>query len=430
SALTLAVLLRRPAYFSWGYLLFNINLFWPLFPAWFLTFYVLGLYDIKQFNKIEYLSKDCIISFTVNLFIGIGFFYVFHYKNLSTAPKINLLTTVAITALLMFLWRRLWTKYILIKVLNEKVIFLGDNPLIRMMKKDLSQKPHLGFTVKDISDIEAVRQGIKNKKINLIIVDGEEIEKDSKLSKEIISLAVSCSVTIINHLDFYETVYHKISLEYTEKPSLLFSHMLGRHDRFYLFVKEKFDVVIAIISLIPLAPLFIILALFSFIIDRHNPVYTQKRTGYLGREFTIIKLRTMKRIAEKLGPMYETEEKDERVTFFGKLLRRFRIDELPQLINVAKGDMSLVGPRPEWAREVKILAEKIPYYSLRHLVKPGVTGWAQVKFKSTHNTAESLEKLRYDLYYVKNVSFMLDLKIILGTIRRVFASDEHYKVEG
>jgi len=127
--------------------------------------------------------------------------------------------------------------------------------------------------------------------------------------------------------------------------------------------------------------------------------------------------------AGKAGPLYKAEGGDVRITKLGRFLRGARLDEIPQLWNVLKGDMSLVGPRPEWTREVRILERSVPHYHLRHLIKPGVTGWAQINYHATSSLAESIEKLHYDLYYVKNMSLALDLGIILRTFRRVFQKD-------
>jgi exopolysaccharide biosynthesis polyprenyl glycosylphosphotransferase len=148
-------------------------------------------------------------------------------------------------------------------------------------------------------------------------------------------------------------------------------------------------------------------------------LFRQRRVGERGREFTLIKFRTMCDNAEKeTGPVWASEN-DPRITRLGALLRKIRIDEIPQLFNVLKGDMSFIGPRPERKEFVERLSEKIPYYGKRHFAKPGVTGWAQVKYPYGASDEDALEKLRYDLYYIKNYSFTLDLIIILETIKVV-----------
>jgi exopolysaccharide biosynthesis polyprenyl glycosylphosphotransferase len=154
-------------------------------------------------------------------------------------------------------------------------------------------------------------------------------------------------------------------------------------------------------------------------LDSPGPVFfRQERVGKGEQPFTLIKFRTMRNDAEKNGAVWACKD-DPRVTKVGHILRKTRLDEIPQLFNVLKGDMSFVGPRPERPEFVETLKEKIPYYSKRHFVKPGVTGWAQVRYPYGASVEDSLEKLRYDLYYIKNFSIFLDILIILETIKVV-----------
>ena len=146
--------------------------------------------------------------------------------------------------------------------------------------------------------------------------------------------------------------------------------------------------------------------------------FTQKRTGFLGKHYTLIKLRTMIKGAEGRDAKW-AERSDDRITKVGSFLRKWRIDEVPQFWNVIKGDMSIVGPRPERPEFQEELISKIPHWNCRHLVKPGLTGWAQIKFRYTSDTESSKEKLAYDLYYIKNASILLDIQIILSTLRSV-----------
>jgi lipopolysaccharide/colanic/teichoic acid biosynthesis glycosyltransferase len=162
-------------------------------------------------------------------------------------------------------------------------------------------------------------------------------------------------------------------------------------------------------------PLFPLIAL-AIKLDSHGPVlFKQKRVGRNGRNFDIYKFRTMVRDAEKNGAQWAVE-KDPRVTRIGRILRRTRLDEVPQLWNVLKGDMSLVGPRPERPEFVEELAKEIPYYEQRHLVPPGLTGWAQVRYRYGASKEDAVRKLQYELYYVRHLSIMFDIEILLRTI--------------
>ena len=155
-------------------------------------------------------------------------------------------------------------------------------------------------------------------------------------------------------------------------------------------------------------------------LDSEGPIFfRQERVGQGGHVFTLFKFRSMYKDAEqRTGPVW-AQKNDARVTRVGRLLRRTRLDELPQLYNVLRGDMSLIGPRPERPHFVKELIPTIPYYNLRHAVKPGLTGWAQIKHEYTNSLDGSLEKLQYDLFYIKNMSILLDILIMLETIKTV-----------
>ena len=147
-------------------------------------------------------------------------------------------------------------------------------------------------------------------------------------------------------------------------------------------------------------------------------IFSQTRTGYLNKNFTVYKIRTMRKDAEEKGAVW-AKENDTRITRFGNILRKLRIDEIPQFWNVIKGDMSIVGPRPERPEFQEELLKSVPHWNTRHLVKPGITGWAQIKYMYASNMDASEQKLAYDLYYLRNLSFALDFEIILATLRSI-----------
>jgi exopolysaccharide biosynthesis polyprenyl glycosylphosphotransferase len=189
------------------------------------------------------------------------------------------------------------------------------------------------------------------------------------------------------------------------------------------FVKRTFDILVAAVLLVITTP---VIALASLLIafEGGGPVvYRQERIGIRGRPFTVYKLRSMAHNAEKDGQATWASKDDTRITRVGKHIRRMRIDELPQLLNVLKGEMSFVGPRPERPEFVAMLTDQIPYYAVRHSVKPGLTGWAQVRYSYGATVEQSVRKLEYDLYYVKNHTLLLDLLILLETVRVVLLGE-------
>jgi exopolysaccharide biosynthesis polyprenyl glycosylphosphotransferase len=189
----------------------------------------------------------------------------------------------------------------------------------------------------------------------------------------------------------------------------------------YPILKRLADIVMALIGLL-LFGLILPFIAFAIVLDsRGNIFYTQDRTGLNGRRFKIVKLRTMIPDAEsKTGAVFAQKD-DNRVTRVGRFMRKTRLDELPQLWNVLKGDMSMIGPRPERPEHIKRLQEKIPFYRTRHIIRPGLTGWAQVRYRYGANDEDSMIKLQYDLYYIRHQSLLLDLNIIVRTVRRILS---------
>ncbi len=214
---------------------------------------------------------------------------------------------------------------------------------------------------------------------------------------------------------FYEKLSGKILLRNLRPSWLIFSEGF-RRGRVALAFKRVVDVLVASLFLILGLPVFLLVAL-AIRLESPGPVFfRQERVGQGGRLFTLLKFRTMVRDAEqKTGPIWASED-DPRITRLGRWLRKSRLDELPQIVNVLKGEMSFVGPRPERPHFVAQLQEKIPFYSHRHSVKPGITGWAQVRYRYGATVEDAEEKLQYDLYYIKHLSSLLDMRILLATI--------------
>jgi exopolysaccharide biosynthesis polyprenyl glycosylphosphotransferase len=188
-------------------------------------------------------------------------------------------------------------------------------------------------------------------------------------------------------------------------------------------VKRAFDVVMASILLVVAMPVMVVAAIAIFLESGRPIIFRQERVGLGGRSFRLLKFRSMQPDAEKDGVPRWASDSDPRITAVGQLLRRARIDELPQLFNVLRGEMSFVGPRPERPFFVAQLTEQVPFYGARHSVKPGVTGWAQVRYSYGASVEDSVRKLELDLYYVKNHSLLLDLVILVKTVRVVLLGE-------
>lgn len=225
-----------------------------------------------------------------------------------------------------------------------------------------------------------------------------------------------CRVT--NETTFYEKTYGEVPAAHIRPSWFLAADLKGQREE-HAVLKRLFDLAIASIGLIVSLPLWPIIALAIRLESRGPVFYTQTRVGQSGRTFTLMKFRTMRQDAETAGSMWAKPD-DPRATRIGRFLRRSRLDELPQLINIIKGEMSLVGPRPERPEFVQPLATLIPFYDERHLIKPGLTGWAQINYRYGSNIADARRKLQLDLFYMKHMSIELDVVILLRTFGTFF----------
>lgn len=226
---------------------------------------------------------------------------------------------------------------------------------------------------------------------------------------------------VTDYLTFYEREARRVDLDALEPSWFIFSDGFSASG-WDLFGKRAFDVIVSVLFLLFTLPVTLIAAIVVKL-DSPGPIfYRQERTGMLGRSFMLFKFRSMRTDAEKHGPQWAAQS-DSRVTRVGAILRKTRIDEIPQIFCVLRGDMSFIGPRPERPFFVSSLAQDVPYYEERHRMKPGITGWAQVNYPYGASIADAKEKLSYDLYYTKNFSLFLDVLILLQTIRVVLIPD-------
>jgi sugar transferase (PEP-CTERM system associated) len=224
-------------------------------------------------------------------------------------------------------------------------------------------------------------------------------------------------IQINDGVTFSEYLAGKLSIEDLYPSSLIFSNGF-KSSAIFKMIKRGIDISGSIIGLTLLFPVNLMVAI-AIKLDSRGPIfYRQERMGEDGKKFRLLKFRSMRTNAEENGPEW-AKVNDQRVTRVGRMIRKWRVDEIPQMINVLRGEMSFVGPRPERPVFVEQLEEGIPYYSLRNAIKPGITGWAQISYPYGASKEDALEKLKYDLYYVKHMSFLFDLTIIFETVKIV-----------
>jgi sugar transferase (PEP-CTERM system associated) len=223
---------------------------------------------------------------------------------------------------------------------------------------------------------------------------------------------------VLDPSSYFEQVFGQVRLESLRASWLIFGEGF-RQGLLRTVVKRAFDVFATSLLLVFAAPVMLLTSLLIVMESGFPILYRQERVGQGGRVFWVTKFRSMRSDAERDGKPQWATANDDRVTRVGKVIRKLRIDELPQLLNVLKGDMSLVGPRPERPYFVGELSEKVPFYGARHSIKPGITGWAQVRYPYGASVQDAAQKLQYDLYYVKNHSLFLDLVVFFETIEVV-----------
>lgn len=305
-------------------------------------------------------------------------------------------------------------------VRKQKILFVGENSytkdLLESVKND-DQYKLMGF-LKDEKDETLQKIVLKMcavGKIDIIVDFGEDLLKDPKLVDILLQYKLS-GLQFYNYLEFYEMYENKLPVSHlSSKWFLENSGFEIYYNNFNLRAKRLLDLIFAIIIGICTLPLMIMAAIIVKIESKGPIFFVQERIGEGNKKFNIVKFRSMTTDAEKNGPQWASKN-DNRVTHWGKIMRATRIDELPQLWNVLRGEMSFVGPRPEREYFIQQLEKEIPYYNLRHTVKPGLTGWAQVMYPYGASVEDAYRKLQYDLYYIKHHDIIFDIKVLLKTI--------------
>jgi sugar transferase (PEP-CTERM system associated) len=346
-----------------------------------------------------------------------------------------LLLVFAIAAAGIFLARMIFFKTSEARFLQSRILFLGGGPLAKECS-DLATKNNryhkydiAGFIpipteelCVDASSLLKVRDGdslvklARQYNVEEIVVSVQNRRGGFPI-KELLDCKLQ-GMKVTDAATFFERETCQIRVDSLQPSWLVFG---GGFDQSFArtFMKRSFDLVCSILILAMTFPLMLAAALCVWLEDRGPVFYAQERVGKDGKTFKVLKFRSMRTDAEKGGKPQWAAQNDPRVTRVGNFMRKTRIDELPQILNVFKGEMSFVGPRPERQFFVEQLIEVVPYYNVRHSIKPGITGWAQVRYGYGSSAEDALQKLQYDLYYVKNNSLFLDLLILIDTLKVV-----------
>jgi sugar transferase (PEP-CTERM system associated) len=336
-------------------------------------------------------------------------------------------TVIGLVLLMVVTWRLGYVYVLANGLFDQKILLIGDGELAASIFKEIEEKRDSGYQIvqyinlatltvqKSTLDAYPCHSGSETD-IKKIVVALEE--KRGKLPVKELLRCRTAGVEIIEGTSFYEMLMGKLYVTQINPAWLIFSDGF-RKSRCQRVMKRTGDIVLSLVFLLLLLPLMLVTALLIKLDSKGSVLFSQERIGQHRKPFKIRKFRSMVAEAEKqTGPVWAKDD-DVRITRVGKIIRKLRVDELPQIWNVLRGDMSFVGPRPEREYFVDELEKQIPYYGERFTVKPGITGWAQVSYGYGASIEDAIEKLNYDLFYIKNLSFLLDVMIIFRTIKIV-----------
>ncbi len=315
---------------------------------------------------------------------------------------------------------------------GEKILIVGSGALAVEVAREMLDRPDAGYRIAGFvgNDPELLGKSLINPRVIGLTSELDEVVRRESIDRivvamgerrgqlptnELLQLSLTGQVNIEEGAAFYERVTGRVSLSMVRPSWLIFSSR-GRQARISGILRKIVHRLVAMVGGMLSLPLALVTAILIKV-DSPGPVlYKQERVGKNGRPFTVLKFRSMRADAEKSGPVWASKD-DDRATRVGKIIRKLRIDEIPQFWNIVRGEMDFVGPRPERPHFVSQLAQEIPYYEQRHLIAPGLTGWAQIKYPYGASIEDARQKLQYELYYIKNQSLMLDAIILFETVK-------------
>jgi sugar transferase (PEP-CTERM system associated) len=332
-------------------------------------------------------------------------------------------------------WRITYNHIMKTRQLDQRVMIIGSGPLAKNIAKEVVERVDAGFKV--IGFITDNPERVGEKLVNPSMIGDKsqilDIATRERVDRIIVALEerrgkfpdaqlLGCKmrgIAVEEGIEFYEHLTGRLQVESLRPSFLIFSDGFKK-SKLTVWTKRFTEFALSLIGLLLLSPLILIISILIKIDSPGSVFYKQERVGENCKEFKLLKFRSMVESAEANGPVWAAEN-DDRITRIGRWIRKWRLDEIPQMVNVLQGDMSFVGPRPERAYFVEILRKEIPFYDQRFCVKPGITGWAQVKYQYGASKDDAIEKLMYDLYYIKNLSPLYDLLIIFETIKVVLS---------
>ena len=399
---------------------------------------LVGLHLLDLYSQIQVKSHLVLIQ-QLCLVMGVAFLcqgLVAYITPSMRVPIHVMLVGSAIAVAAIFFWRLLFSAFAFQVVGRDRLLLVGGSPLLEDIGQYIADHPETGLEISGYVDdrhaagaslpggkilgaMESLRDIVRTAQPHRIVVGMFERRNRMPVG-ELLELRFAGNV-IEEAANTYERVCGRVCLKEIRPSQLIFSGELGPRPQ-HLLYQRFWNMVVAVIGMILALPIMLLTALAVRLSSPGAVLYRQTRVGLDNVPFTVYKFRSMRIDAEVGTGAVWAQRDDPRVTTVGRLIRAIRFDELPQLFNVLKGEMSIVGPRPERPEFVKALNEQIPYYRQRHCVRPGITGWAQINYKYGDTLQDTVTKLEYDLYYIKNMSLALDNYIIFHTLKAMLLS--------
>lgn len=391
---------------------------------------IFELYDLQKSSKLETTYANIVLTASVTVLF---YFLTPFFTPILPDNRLQILYFYVAIIFALFIWRFAYVTFIVSPRFYKKVLIVGETSNIQTIIEAFNDAdPNyriIGFVncgtdvtknitinhVKEFSPID-ILQIIKEENISEIVIASYNSETITpKIYKDLMTL-LKGGFSIKEYTQVYEDMTQRVPVQFVGKDFYkYFPFSRSNQNKMYLFFSRLFNVIISIIGILGGIIIMPIILLGNALGNKGCLFYVQNRIGKNGDIFKIIKFRTMIENAETNGAVW-SKKNDVRITRFGKFMRHTRLDEIPQFLNILKGDMSLIGPRPERPQFVNELSKVLPFYETRHIVKPGLTGWAQVKTRYGSSVDDSLLKLQYDLYYIKHRSFFLDINIMVKTL--------------
>lgn len=403
------------------------NIYWIPVLAIYITIFgtIFEMYNLQVASYRLRVTKSLILT---SIFVSTAFLLTPLLTPVFPNKRIEIIVFFGVVLMALLIWRFIYVYFLASKRFIKKLVLVCKSKEVDRLAHDLMRAdPHiqvlcfipvdeknLDTTINELS-ISQVDLFLKNVFVSEFVVADGSKSNSLEIYNKLLEIA-DAGIPIKQYEEVYEDITSRIPLHLKDKElNKYFPYTKNDKNRLYEFFVRVFDVFSSLIGLLFLLLLLPFIAILNYFWNKGPLFYKQERVGKNGRKFQIVKLRTMVVNAEKDGAVF-AKTNDTRITPLGKWLRKTRLDEFPQFINVLKGEMSVIGPRPEREVFVKQIAEQIPLYHTRHAVKPGLTGWAQINYPYGESIEDSLMKLQYDLYYIKHRSLFLDVNITVKTM--------------